>query len=136
MPRNAKITPARTPRKKAPNLDIVADYYKDEMKEKKDWAKKKLAEQGVTDIHFCWRKGDEGQDEKERLGYSNAIIDGKQPVYRELVLCYCSKEQQYRDREAPAQVAIQQLEDAEAGEGANYSATDKDGETHGLVAME
>jgi len=129
MPRvnNAKEKrgPGR-PRKKAPEVDIIQEVYKDDRAAIVEEAREALGSDAAG-MAFCYRSPRESGDTSKRLGYVPAMKAAKEEGgSREQYshggdpLWMRPKEVSDMFRDAPAKLAEMQLDDAETGQGDQY----------------
>ena len=120
-PTAAKRGPGR-PRKKAPEVNIVDEVYKDMRAATVSIAKQELGEQ-AEGMAFCFRSVNEHPDVTRSLGYVPCMkpaIEGEateQYTHGGDPLFMRPQEVSDMHRNAPAELAKQQLEDAYYGEG-------------------
>ena len=128
------VTPTidRKPRKQAPDVQILDEYYKDERKWRNEQAREMLGEK-ARGMHFCYHSAQTDPKQLKREGYVPVIIDGEQISHKMHLLYMCSAKKRYRDREAPAAESRAQCQEALEGTNEKYVTRDAEGLTHGLI---
>lgn len=135
MPIPEKRKRGRPPKvKKAPDLSVIDEVYKDEAKELVEWAKKEMRAQGVNvdELHYTFGDTQTKSEIYKRRGLTPVIINGEEINDRGDPLLTRSLDSEMKRRRAAALLSAEQTRQTMDGEDPRYRTRDDAGEVFGL----